>query len=410
MTPAILIQTALQSLWYRKGRSALTILGIVVGIAAVIATMGIGTGARIKIQERMSSMGKNLLEVIAWVPPSLSKNTSQKRKKLLHLRVTDAEALKKQVPLITKISPVYQGIEAPISYEGKHITGKVRGGNEQLIAIDALTIVRGSNFTAEHITQSRAVIILGARIAYEFFGNSDPIGKKVDFFKRRFTVIGVVAPIEFPQPMQNPDMNCIIPYTTMKNRITYRKNNVIDYIAMSTADKESIPTAMRQTKAIMRHRHKLKPKEGDDFTVFDQQSYAKAAEGASEIIQLLLLIIASISLLVGSIGVMNTMLVTVSERTQEIGIRLALGATTGMIRAQFLVESVILCLIGGTVGIALGIGLSHIAGRFTDWRIVIESNAIIASFLTTVIIGIFFGLYPAQRAAKLDPVDALRER
>jgi len=408
MNLLMLFSTAWRALQYHKIRTLLTMLGIIIGIAALITTMAIGHGAQKKIEAEIAAMGSNAIVLHAGSPiknKNVSKNTQ-----ITSMKLRDMTALKKQIPLIKYISPIVDSRKTTISHQTTHIEVSLRGGNEHYFHIANRKLKRGRNMTAEDYTLARRVLILGSEAADLLFKNTDPIGKGILIGKKMFLVIGVFEKIEDHDPIATPNLTCLIPYTTAQKKIYKESVEFPHYFFISCINQETIQTVVRQVTNIMRVRHHLKPTDANDFTVFDQQSYGKAKARSSDILSILLLIIASISLLVGGIGVMNIMLVSVSERTKEIGVRMALGATTTMILTQFIIESIVICSIGGLIGVCVGTITPLLIGTFAKWPIAITPISVIIASLVTMLVGIFFGIYPAHRASQLRPVEALQEQ
>ncbi|MFC1894887.1 ABC transporter permease [Candidatus Dependentiae bacterium] len=409
MNTFLLIKTSLKSLKNHTGRSILTILGIIIGIASIISTLAIGYGAEKKLTDRIMSMGKNFIFIQPGKVASEGKTSLTHRRKPNHLTFNDVEIFKQQFSEIKKITPVMFSRKI-ISHKGNNVLVDIKCGNQDYLDVVERKIKYGNNFNKIHIQKNSKVIILGHKTTTELFRSTNPIGKSVKIQNVLYTVIGTTKKIKSYLGIMNPNLDIYIPITTAKKHIFHKNNSKIHGISISTKKKIYMSKLVRHLKRNLRFRHNLTHKDPDDFTIFDQQAMAKAAKKSSNILSLLLLIIASISLLVGGIGVMNIMLVSISERTQEIGIRMAIGATTFVILEQFIIESIILCLIGGIIGTSLGIITPYIISIFTKWPVIIKFSSIIIAFGITFIIGIIFGFYPARKAAKLNPVTALQDR
>ncbi|MFC1854798.1 ABC transporter permease [Candidatus Dependentiae bacterium] len=427
MNELLLVRVALRSLMHHKGRSVLTMLGIIIGIAAIIATMAIGKGAQAKIKSRISAMGENYVHIIPGNPFSIGKVKDATLQKYKHLRERDVAALEKQLDKIEHATP-FLHVREVVTFGHNNVKGEIKGGDEHLLKILNRTILKGASFNRQHVVKGSRVAVLGKKMAENLFGAQPPLGQKIRVKKTLFTVIGVIDEIKDYFGINDPNIDIYLPVTALRQHILsrkspsiapvprqkrrYIKNNgdTIHGIALSAKNKEDIPTVIRQITRIMRARHKLKENEQDDFTIFDQQSMSQAADDAVRILQILLMIIASISLLVGGVGVMNIMLVSVTERTKEIGIRMAIGATEGLILRQFLYEAMVLCLTGGIFGIVIGVTVPEIAGRMTGWQPQVTIISVVSAFLITTAVGVFFGFYPARKASKLNPVVALEDR
>ena len=409
MTFSMLFSTALRALRYHKIRTVLTMLGIIIGIAALITTMAIGRGAQKKIEAEISAMGNNAIALWAGSPVK-SKNASKRTSSPTGMKLQDMISLRKQIQDIKYITPMSDHRKQLISYESVNIEVHLKGVNETYLAIAARSLEYGRNFTPEDNSLGRRIALLGSEAAELLFKKRPAIGNYVLINARKFLVVGVLKKVEMHDPFATPNLDVFIPYTTCQRKIAKRPVENPDYFFLSCVTAESIQTVVRQISSIMRIRHHLKAGEADDFTVFDQQSYGKAKARSSDILSILLLIIASISLLVGGIGVMNIMLVSVSERTREIGVRMALGATSNMILMQFIIESIVICGIGGILGITAGIATPLLIGAVAQWPISISTFSVFAASMITMLVGIFFGIYPAHKASQLKPVTALQEQ
>jgi putative ABC transport system permease protein len=410
MNELLLGRVAFRSLLHHKGRAILTMLGIIIGIGAIIATLAIGRGAEKKIHARITSMGENYLFVIPGNLLISGKTVTTKRKPTEKLRKSDVDTITKLLPTLSAASPMLS-VQETVGTKNKYVSCEVKGGNETFLDILRRDIAKGVEINAQHVKKASKVVVLGKSIAESLFdAHTDPVGKKIKVGSTICTVIGVIAEIKDFFGFRDPNNDLFMPEPTMRQRLLKTHTDVVHGIAIKAASKEELPTVQRQVRRILRDRHMLRPNDPDDFTIFDQQSMAKAAEEASGILQLLLLIIASISLVVGGVGVMNIMLVSVTERTREIGVRMALGATGTIILRQFLYEALSLCLVGGTLGVILGGSLPMIFAWITGWEGEVTLVSIVAAFGVTTAVGLFFGYYPARKAARMNPVDALAER
>jgi putative ABC transport system permease protein len=409
MNYKILSLTAIKSLNHHKGRSLLTMLGIIIGIAAIITIMAIGKGAEKKINQKILSMGDNSMFIHPgnWLAEKVGK-TKRSQPPPQHFKYQDLEALKKYVPSIKRISP-FASAEQVLSVGSNQINTEVKAGNYHILEIGDKKIKRGQNFNPSHLKSRARVTIIGPQAAKELFKNNNPIGKTIQIAKNNFIVIGIFQKIETYFGMRDPNLNVYIPITSAQS-IGMVLPNRIKGISLSLKSLGAMQQAKKDMRKVLRARRHIRPSDPDDFMIWDQASMLNAAQTTSSILTLLLLIIASISLLVGGIGVMNIMLVSITERTQEIGIRMALGATTKTILQQFLLESLILCSLGGLTGIIFGVFIPLIVKMFTGWLVVITPTSIIASCVTIGAVGIIFGYYPAYKASQLDPVQALTEQ
>lgn len=401
--------TAQTALLHRKGRTLLTMLGIIIGIAAIIVTMAIGKGAQQAITDKISAMGDNHLYVQRGSFKAAKSVKRSNGKLSRNLNLKDLQAIASQVAGVYKISPMTFS-QSTISVGKKNFQVTIKSGNTDLLQILNRSVAQGYNFLPHHDKLKNRVILLGEATAKELFGRANPVGKTVKLENQMFVVLGVIAKIENYFGTQDPNNDCYIPFFTAKRYLLKENNSNVQAIVISAADKNLISTAYRQTRRVLRATRELEPDAEDDFVIIDQQTIETAAQGSAQIIMLLLLIIASIALLVGGIGVMNIMLVCVSERTREIGIRMALGARYRDILQQFLCEAVLLCIGGGCIGVLVGISVPLGLGKIIGWQVSINWWSVVFAFGLTTGIGIFFGFYPAKLAAELNPVEALAEK
>lgn len=410
MNSIILFRTALQSIKKHRIRSFLTILGIMMGIAAMMVTFSIGSGAEEKIRHQILSMGENAIFIIAGniiergaVRSSLSNPPK--------LRLRDLESIRKQAPDVIEISRGHDSLQA-VEHNGHTAMDRVYGSDENMLKINKNKMLYGSYFSDFHVKHRVNVAVLGKELAEKLFPNEYPIHQTILIDKHPFTVIGVMDYIDYFFGIHNPNMRTFIPFTVARKYFGKKEevDDQLQFIALSVNPDKETDETLRIVKRVLRLNHNIDEGNPDDFTIFDQDSIANSASKASAVITLFGLIAASIALLVGGIGVMNIMLVSVRERTKEIGIRLALGATQWAIQLQFLIEAVILSSIGGLLGIFLGIlaqyGISAISKLPNNLAII----PMLFSIIVTILVGVFFGFYPARKASHLNPVDALYER
>jgi len=406
----ILIKTALRANLRHPGRSFLTMLGIMIGIAAIIVTFAIGRGAEEKIKAQILSMGEGAIYII---PGNVITRGDVRSSLADQIPVTtdDMRAIKGQSPGIKHISRGVFTIEL-LEYASSAAKDQVIGADPSIFDVNQNKLAYGAYFNQQHMQKRSHVAVIGEKIKNNLFGKEDPIGKTMRIRGNPFTVIGVLEHEDFFWGTDDPNGHVFIPFTVAKK--AFRKENEhekdLGFIALTLINSKDAPLIVRRIKRILRNRHNVEPNEEDDFIIFDQESVAKAAEDAAGIIKIFGLIAASISLLVGGIGVMNIMLVSVKERTREIGLRMAVGATRLLIRMQFLIESAVLCAIGGIFGIILGVAAEQFISHTTILPGVLEFAPLAFSFASTVLIGISFGLYPAYVASLLNPIDALLER
>jgi putative ABC transport system permease protein len=407
MNFTIIVRTSFGMIRRHAVRSVLTVLGITIGIMAIIVTFSIGRGAEMRVKAQIMSLGENSLYIIPGniIERGRVRSTLPKPPKLTW---EDLYALKEQVAAIEYISPGNEVMET-ITYGTNSTKDRSWGGDVSILTIRGQAVARGRFFTDFDVQHRSNVIVVGSEMAKNLFKGAEPLNKVLHINNVPFTVIGILAREDNYWGTEDPNKRAYMPYTVARKYFLKPDKTKfdLDFIAIKLGHEEMPGEGLRKITRALRQTHAIKEDEEDDFTIFDQQSIAKSAETASAIIQLFGLLAASISLLVGGIGIMNIMLVSVHERTREIGIRLALGATQSTIETQFLIEAIVLCLFGGILGIIMGMLACYGVGLLTNLPSVIEIPPLVMSLLITLLLGMFFGYYPARKASRLDPVDAL---
>jgi putative ABC transport system permease protein len=395
---------ALRAIRRNKVRSALTMLGVIIGVASVIAMIALGSGARAVIDEQIQSQGTTLIYLSSgsWGGPGRAHQGSGS---VQSLKIDDAEAIVREIPTIGRWTPGVRGRAQLIAGNANWNT-QVEGGNEDFLAVRNWAIAEGDNFTARDVLVAEKVCLLGDTVAKTLFPDGDPVGQVIRIRNIPFRVVGVLAAKGQGQWGQDQDDFVVAPWTTIQKKLLG-----IDYIhqvSFTARSSELVePTAVAVTR-LMRARHRIPSPEMDDFTVRTVEEMAATRVQMADTMTGLLMSVASVSLLVGGIGIMNIMLVSVTERTREIGVRLAVGAKAKDILRQFLAEAVALSLVGGLAGIALGITVSEVITKSLGWPVLITTASIAVAFAFAAGVGVFFGWYPARKAANLDPIEALR--
>jgi putative ABC transport system permease protein len=400
---ALTALTALRALRRNKLRSSLTALGIIIGVFAVVAMVALGNGTRASIQSQVAGLGQNMLIVFAGSRRSGGVNSGLGSASAITLE--DAEALRREIPDVVASSPEVTTTAQAIA-NGRNWSTTIAGEAPEYLVIRDWTLASGSMFTDREVRSAAKVAVLGDKTAHELFGVLEPLGQTVRVGNMPFVIIGVLASKGAGVGGQNQDDRVVIPYTTAMKRITGDKYLRSVYLQIGEA--ERIPVAQQQITRLLRQRHRLLAGDSDDFNIFSQQEISDTVNTVTSTLTLLLGAIASLSLVVGGIGIMNIMLVSVTERTREIGIRISVGAQPGDIRIQFLIEAITLSLLGGLVGVLLGVGTTRLIAALSSFKPIVTMGSIVLAFTVSFTIGVFFGFYPARRASLLDPIDALR--
>jgi putative ABC transport system permease protein len=399
----MVLRISLRALMRNKLRTFLTALGIIIGVSTVITMLAIGTGAQKSVESSIASLGTNTIMIFPG-----SGNTGGVRTGAFGastLTVEDATELGKQCSALTLVSPITQS-NAQVVFQDQNWSTQITGSDVSYTDIRNWDVVEGRFFLEDDVRAASKVCVLGKVVVDNLFGNEDPIDQTVRVKGIPMRVVGVLAEKGDSAYGTSQDDVMIVPYTTSMKRLQRQAN--VRYIMAEAASDQEVERAKKQISELLTQRHRIGPGEDPDFSIRTQAEFKAAANQSTQVFTLLLGGIASVSLLVGGIGIMNIMLVSVTERVREIGIRMALGAKRKDILRQFLVESVVLSLTGGAIGVALGYGLAHLAAKFSQWPPVVSPQSVALSFGFSLVVGVFFGFYPALKASRLDPIQALR--
>ncbi len=400
------LKISLRAIRINKMRSGLTMLGIIIGVGSVIAMLAVGTGASEKIKTQLAGMGTNLLLVHPGSTTSGGLRMGMGSQPTL--TKDDADAILREIPKVQDVAPVLSGA-AQVVYGNQNWSTGVYGSTPGIFVVRDLMLIAGRSFTEQDVRSATKVAVLGQTVVTNLFGSANPVGQVIRIKKLPFTVIGVLA--EKGQSMQGQDQDDIIyiPVTTAQKKIFGTAfPGMVRNIMVKVRNAEDLNAVETELNNLLRQRHRIGPREDNDFQVRNLADMMQMAEQSARVMTLLLGAIASVSLLVGGIGIMNIMLVSVTERTREIGIRMAVGAKTWDIRLQFIIEALTLSLMGGIIGIVLGIAGATILSALAGWTTVVSPLSILLAFGFSALVGIFFGFYPAYKASLLNPIDALR--
>ena len=402
MKTSNLVRVASQSIFKNKMRALLTMLGIIIGVGAVIILVAVGLGARSKIRDSIQALGSNMIIV---TPGAVSTGgVNMGAGSFTALTIDDVEKMEREATLIVGVSPV-------INSQGQAIAGnmnwraRINGVSTSYEVIRAWPVSSGAWFDEDDLRSNRRVVLIGQTVADNLFPDQDPIGERVQIRNVPFDIIGVLS-VKGQGAGGDQDDIILMPYTTAFTRLSGR--SFIPQIVASAVSEEQLEAAQEELRIILRESHNLLQGEADDFTVRDQTDLATAASASTETMSMLLAAIASISLLVGGIGIMNIMLVSVTERTREIGIRMAIGARGKDVLTQFLVESIVMSVLGGILGLTIGVLGATILGNVMGWNTEVSVLTAAVAIGFSAAVGVFFGFYPAKKAASLNPIDALR--
>jgi putative ABC transport system permease protein len=394
---------ALRALRRNKLRSGLTALGIIIGVASVVAMVAVGNGAQARIASEVAALGQNLLTIFAGSNRSGGVNAGLGTSSAITL--ADADAIGREVADVGALSPEVSTSAQAVA-NGRNWSTSIVGEAPDYLIIRDWKLASGSMFTDREVRAAAKVGIIASKTAHELFGPVNPLGQTVRIRNIPFVITGVLTSKGAGMGGQNQDDRIIIPYTTAMKRITGDK--YLRSINVQIADVARMDVAQQQIENLLRQRHRLSAGRVDDFNIFNQKEIADTASSITKIVTLLLGAIAGISLMVGGIGIMNIMLVSVTERTREIGIRIAVGAQPAAIKLQFLMEAMMLSGLGGLIGVLFGIAASQLVETYTNFTAIVSVGSIVLACGVSFAIGVFFGFYPAQKAAALDPIDALR--
>ena len=399
---------AVRALRVNKLRSALTMLGIVIGVGAVIAMVAVGSGAQARVAEQIQSLGANV--IIIWPGTVNQGGVRLGAGAQATLSEDDAWAIQRDIQLVQVVAPYVRG-NAQVVYSNLNWATGILGVTPEYFPARDWEVISGRQLTQEEVDGASKVALVGQTVARNLFGDEDPLGQVIRIKKVPFTIIGLMDRKGQNTWGQDQDDQILIPLSTAKTKVlggNQVKGRAVGAISIKVREAALMKEAEQEIRELIRQRHRIQPFQDDDFNLRNLSEVLESQEAASRVLTTLLAAIASVSLLVGGIGIMNIMLVSVTERTREIGLRMAVGARGRDILTQFLVEAVTLSLIGGAIGVGFGLLASHAIAYFAEWRTLLQVEAILLAFSFSAAVGIFFGFYPARKAAGLNPIDALR--
>ncbi len=403
MNYSALLRSALVALLRNKMRSVLTILGITIGIAAVICVVAIGNAGQARVEAQLNSLGDNFVWIEAGGRAVNGRRTGTHNTKTL--TYADAVAIKNQIPLIKSVSPNVDG-SIQVVYGNQNWYTGYRGVSPAYFDIKRWYLDQGAAFSQDDVDRAADVCVIGRTVREQLFGVENPVGKVIRVQDMPCKVIATLLPKGLSTFGQDQDDTILMPFTTVMKKI--KGTTWLDDILCSAVSQAAVKPAGQEAAAVLRDRHRLRPEQEDDFNIRNPEDIIQAQLDSSRTLTILLIAIASISLIVGGIGIMNVMLVSVTERTREIGVRVAVGATEEAIQLQFLGESVMLSLVGGAAGVLFGVLGSYLVGQTLRWQMPISLDAVVIAAFFSVAVGVFFGYYPARKASLLDPIEALR--
>lgn len=394
------IKVAFRSIMANKLRSSLTMLGIIIGVAAIIAMLSLGEGAKAEVLDSISRFGTNLLRV----RPGAARLGHVRTGAVETLTIGDAEAIKKEIPGVSSVSAASSSM-VQVKYANKNATSLVTGTTPEFIEINSFPVGAGRFFDQNEVRLAKRVAAIGTTVKEELFGDGPAIGEEIKIEGQTFTIIGVMTS-KGQTAWYDPDDQVFVPIETYQRRL-FSQDHVSD-IYVQVASVEEIASVKASTDRLLRTRHRIEPGIESDFSIRDFSEFITTMKKTSQTFTVLLSGIAAVSLLVGGIGVMNIMLVSVTERTREIGIRMAVGARRKDILRQFLIEALVITITGGVIGIALGVSLGWLIARFGEWPAIVTPFSVLLGFFFSLLVGLVFGIYPARKASGLDPIEALR--
>jgi putative ABC transport system permease protein len=400
------VRIAMSALRINKLRSGLTMLGIIIGVAAVIAMVAVGSGAQARIQQQIASIGSNVIIILSGSVTSSGIRMGSGNAQTL--TEDDARALARECPDVAAAAPMVRG-GVQVVYGNNNWGTQIMGTTPDFLTIRDLKIDRGQAFTSADVDAAAKVVLLGKTVADNLFINEDPVGKVIRVMAVPFTVGGTLVPKGQSPTGQDQDDVILMPISSAKKKVigSSQANAAAVGTIIAQAVEGRTAEAQDQMTVLLHQRHRIQPGQDDDFNIRNMEEVFKAQESSAQVMSILLAAIASVSLIVGGIGIMNIMLVSVTERTKEIGLRQAVGAKAKDILTQFLVEAVALSIAGGTIGILLGVAASILISYFADWSTLISPGSILMAFVFSVFVGVSFGYYPARKAAFMDPIEAL---
>jgi len=394
---------AVRALRRNTMRSMLTGLGMIIGVGAVIAMVSIGNGARVQIEDRVAQLGRNL--ILVYPASFTSSGVRTGWGSTWSLTPADAEAILREVPHVTGVSPEAR-TRAQVMGRGRNWNTLVTGVSNDYLFVRSWALAAGSTFSADDVRRKAKVAIIGHTVMEQLGYTEPPLGRIIRIRNAPFKVVGVLAKRGFSTGWRDEDDVVMVPYTSYLSRVD--RGDHLNSILLGASNPAWFPAVTQNITALLRQRHNLGPDVRADFIVRTQEEITAAATATTATMTTLLGAIAGVSLLVGGIGIMNIMLVSVTERTREIGIRLAVGARSHYVRLQFLAEAVILSLTGGVLGVVVGVGSSYLIAHLNHWPVLVSPESVVAAVVFSMVVGVFFGYYPAQQAAQLDPIEALR--